>query len=68
MFVKISQISHENAVLESLFNKVASLRPEIFKNTYFEEIMRTTASTVCEIYLKLIIKSTKRRQIWLKFC
>ena len=50
-FLKISQYSHNIPVLESLFNKVAGLKAEvlsckyfeIFKSTYFEEHLRTSA-------------------------
>ena len=45
VFLKISQISQENLVLESLFNKIAGLKA-FFKNTYFEEHLRMTASQV----------------------
>ena len=41
MFLKISQISRETPVLESLFNKVVI--GEIFKKAYFEEHLGTTA-------------------------
>ena len=54
MFVKISQISQETHVLESIFNKVTGLKAptqlfsceisEIFKNAYFEEHLRTIVS------------------------
>ena len=60
MFLKISQISQQNTVLDCVINKVAS-RPaiqiptqvlfyqicEIFKNSYFEEYLRTSASEKC---------------------
>ena len=46
VFLKISQISRGNALLESLFNKVAGLKTfwKIFKNTDFEEHQRTAVS------------------------
>ena len=47
VFLKISQISRKTPVLESLFNKMSEVFKkicEVFKNTYFEEHQRMTAS------------------------
>ena len=61
MFLKISQISRETPVFVLLFNKSCCLLErdtnagvsceirEIFKSTYFEEHLRTTASTGGEL-------------------
>ena len=64
MFLKISQTSQENICTgESHFNKVADLNPtqvfsseicDIFKNIYFEEHLRTTASKIRTIKLLTI--------------
>ena len=53
VFLKISSISLENTCVGVSFNKVAGLKAfsqvfsceicEIFKNTYYEEYLRTTA-------------------------
>ena len=61
MFLKISQISRETPVFVLLFNESCCLLErdtnagvfceirEIFKSTYFEEHLRTTASTGGEL-------------------
>ena len=54
MFLKFGKFQRKTLVLESLFNKLAGLRPptwvlsyeicQNFKNTSFEEHLQTTAS------------------------
>ena len=76
VFLKVSQNSQENTVLESFFNEIVGRRPatllksgsstgafcEIFKNAYFVEHL-PTAATECQRLMLILVSCFKNLNI-----